>query len=252
MKIVLFSDLHLFAASVGVAGQGTALARAVEHVNEHHREAALCIALGDLTTDGLPEEYRALAGELDRLHLPCHLMIGNHDRRPAFLEVFGRDRANADGFVQVVVDSGALRFLLLDTTSAAGDHGELDERRLGWLEKELALTDRPCCICLHHQPVATGVPAYDAIGLRSDQFTGLLTRYRKAVHLVLHGHCHMALSGSIAGIPLAGVESLVNQAHPNFLDDRFIGREYQCISYTVVLTDGRRSIIHTIDVGKIE
>ncbi len=244
MKVLFFSDLHYLMQPE----YQQMFSKAVEHAVRNHGDAQQCIILGDLTKDGMVEEYTALAEALRCLPMPVNLMLGNHDHRYNFFQVFGKETESDHGFAQFSFDAGCLQFILLDTKASAGDHGELDEKRLGWLEEQLKDTQKPCCICLHHHPVLTGLPAFDAIGLRSPNFISLLKRYREHIHLVVHGHCHMALSGAVEGIPVTGVSSLYSQSEPVFNTPCFSNRLNPSLSYSVLISDGVQTVIHTINI----
>jgi 3',5'-cyclic AMP phosphodiesterase CpdA len=155
-----------------------------------------------------------------------------------------------NGFVQSVVDAGPYLFLLLDTHVPGEGWGSLDNGRLDWLDRALANADRPCFICLHHAPLPTGLPAYDAIGLRgSDRFAAVLRRHRSKVSQVIFGHCHMFLSGNMGGIPVCGIRSLLYQAQPNFEDDRFLDAPDMASAYGVAVFDELNVMVHIIEFG---
>lgn len=246
MKILLFSDIHLTTPSTRTTGAAHPFIDAITHANMNHSDAEFAIFLGDLTQDGTTSEYKALSEVIAQLKVPSHLMLGNHDIRSNFVTVFGEEYLNTKGYVQTVVDSPNLQFLLLDSHSTDITKGELDKKRLEWLEEQLQIAEHPCCICLHHQPVNTGLPAYDQIGLHCPDFMNLMVNYRSKIHMILHGHCHMAFSGSLSGIPLVAIKSLCHQAVPNFHDKNFITSEHQETSYSIFLTNGENSFVHTI------
>ncbi|MCS5589753.1 MAG: metallophosphoesterase, partial [Candidatus Thioglobus sp.] len=60
----------------------------IESINEYHSDADLCIITGDLTDQGDREAYRDLRGILKQLSIPYHLLVGNHDHRQIFSEIF--------------------------------------------------------------------------------------------------------------------------------------------------------------------
>ena len=55
--------------------------------------------------------------------------------------------------------------LLLDTLRPGKASGELCERRLAWLAKQLAARNDAVCIAMHHPPLAVGIEYMDGIGL---------------------------------------------------------------------------------------
>lgn len=251
MKVLLFSDIH-YSLDRAVYGRSPkeCLGRAVKHANRYHRDADLCVILGDLTDCGLESEYQGLAADLEPLSMPYRLMLGNHDNREHFIGVFGTDPLDDNGFVQSVVDVGSYRFLLLDTHTPGQGWGSLDSSRLEWLNQALATADRPCFVCLHHPPLSTALPAYDAIGLLgAERFAEVLEQHRSTVFQVLFGHCHMSVSGNMRGVPVCGIQSLLYQALPNFADDRFLDAPDLPSAYGLAVVDEGNAVIHRIEFG---
>ena len=249
MKVLLFSDLH-YSLDRTKHGRDPAasLRRAITHANTFHGDAALCVVLGDLTDRGSEAEYGALAADLKTLSVPCRAVLGNHDNRDNFLRVFGTGFVDENGFVQSTADVGRYRFLLLDTHMPGEGWGSLDGGRLEWLDGALAEADRPCLVCLHHPPLPTALPAFDAIGLRgADRFAAVLERHRSRVCQVFFGHCHMSVAGNLAGVPVCGVKSLLYQALPNFDDDRFLDAPGLTSAYSVAVVDERHVTVHVIE-----
>lgn len=245
MKILLFTDIHIHSRHKQ-AESNRLFKAAIDHANTNHTDAAFCILLGDLTWDGQLNEYEELRQEIQTLSQKKYLMLGNHDRQEQFRTVFSDYGFNDNDTVYSVIDTEYFRLLLLNTQTPTGSHGELDAPQLSWLEKHLTESDKPCFICMHHHPLVTGLPAYDRIGLQCSPFSRLVNKYREKIHMIIHGHCHMGLSGSLGGVPVTGVQSLCNQAAPNFRTDEFIDRDNQLASYSVLLTDGINTIIHSI------
>lgn len=248
MKIVLFSDLHYSPDRV-VYGRSSkeCLRNAIAHANRCHGDADLCVVLGDLTDSGLESEYQCLAADLEILSIPYRMLLGNHDNRDHFIRVFGTDLLDKNGFVQSVVDAGSHRFLLLDTHTPGQGWGNLDAHRLEWLDEALYSADRPCFICLHHPPLETALPAFDAIGLHgSEQFMAVLDRHRSMVFQVLFGHCHMSVFGNMNGIPVCGIQSLLYQGLPNLNDNRFLDAPDLFPAYSLAVVDRCNMVIHGI------
>jgi Icc protein len=251
MKLVVFSDPHMTADTL-IHGRSPAawLRRAVDHAASQHPDAAACVILGDLADTGMRAEYLLVKDELAALPFGCRLMLGNHDDRRAFLDVFGGVVPDANGFVQSVFDVGALRCILLDTLSPGEGAGSLDGGRLEWLASALAASERPCLVFLHHPPIETGLPNFDAIGLKErSAFEAVISQHRDRVAALFFGHCHMSIAGSVAGVPAFGVRSLICQSVPNFRDHRFLAAPGLPPAYSVVLARGDGVVIHSIEFG---
>ncbi len=219
VKLLLLSDLHL-----GHPGPPDPLVRlqaALEDIARHHADAAHAVILGDITHGGTPEEYALARQELARLPCPFTVLPGNHDSRPELLAGLPQAPRTASGHVQGVVEVGPLRLVTLDTLDdppfpSGRDAGFLCPARLAWLEATLAeAPERPTLLFLHHPPAATGIPGMDRIGLRNGAaLLNLLARHPQVVHL-FSGHQHRAVSGRVAGRPLAVIESVWNQLELN-------------------------------------
>jgi 3',5'-cyclic AMP phosphodiesterase CpdA len=91
VKFVVLSDLHLGPPGTQVNGldTGARLAEAVATINRDHGNADFVLLAGDLADRGEIAAYRVLQERLSTLSVPCHITLGNHDDRGAFLDVFG-------------------------------------------------------------------------------------------------------------------------------------------------------------------
>ncbi|UCI30242.1 metallophosphoesterase [Mesorhizobium sp. B4-1-4] len=176
MKIIQLSDPHLMApggllyGSDPLAGLDACLA----DIGENHADADLVVISGDLTNDGERAAYAALHERLAQFSPPCRLMLGNHDDRAVFLEMF--PHAAEQGFVQSVFDGSEGRLILLDTLDSGQVEGRLCAARLGWLDERLQEAhDRPVFLFMHHPPFRIHMPVLDAVKLAdADTFHDLL------------------------------------------------------------------------------
>ncbi len=180
------------------------LAQGVEMINRDHKDADFVLATGDLAHFGEKEAYVQLRDVLKALEIPCYLMMGNHDSRAPFRDVFPDMPQMAGGFYQFALETDDMRILCLDSLNdIPGDHiGRLCEVRLRWLDEELARTpaDKKLVLANHHPPFELGMPAMDQIMLRdSDALWEVISR-RKPDLMVL-GHVHRPISGNWRGIP---------------------------------------------------
>ena len=107
MKIIQVTDIHFVAQGERLHGLDPykRLAACINDINTHHSDADLCILTGDLTHQGNIEAYQSLRDCLDTLSIPCHYMIGNHDNRENFIEVFPYAARDKNGFIQSVIDT---------------------------------------------------------------------------------------------------------------------------------------------------
>ena len=173
---------------------------------------------GDLADSGADAEYEQLRELLRPLQAPMYLLPGNHDDRRALRRHFPVPGTDADP-VQYSADLGPLRLVVLDTTRPGEDPGVLDAEQLGWLDAELATApEQPTLLAMHHPPLVTGVPAWDAIGLPSGdrRALGEVVERHPQVRRLVAGHVHRTISGELAGRPVLSVPSTYVQARLNF------------------------------------
>ncbi len=159
----------------------------------------IIVASGDLTENGVVEDYRTLKQLFDACPVPVLPMMGNHDLRDTFLEVFP-DTPTHDGFIQYAVDKGPLRLVLLDTLEMGRHGGGFCDTRAAWLEARLAESDRPVVVFLHHPPMQTGI---DWMTIAADEpwaakVEQVIARHSNVV-AVLAGHIHRPIIAAWAG-----------------------------------------------------
>jgi Icc protein len=163
------------------------LDRAIVEVNE--LEPDVVIVSGDLTGDGLRDEYLAARQALDRI--ACERMIvipGNHDSRNVgyvhFEELFGERRSemHADG----------ISILAVDSTEPDLDHGVIGRGRYQWIQERFGEAQESYLriFVLHHHllPVPGTGRERNVVHDAGDTIECLL---RSDVHLVLSGHKHV-------------------------------------------------------------
>ena len=251
MKIIQVTDVHLgrrreirYGANLNER-----LDRCIDHINQRHSDATLCVFTGDLTETGAPESYADLRAALNTLSVPYRLLPGNHDRRANLVATLPENPVDENGFVQSVHDTGKEVLLFLDCLAEGRIEGEFCERRLAWLEARLDQSaGRPAYIFLHHPPVALGLPQLDPLALeRPERLLGLLKRHGDVRH-IFFGHVHRDIAGTVAGIPFSAQRGL----HARFelaLDRSSAIVEQAPPSYAVILLDSAndRVVVHGCD-----
>jgi 3',5'-cyclic-AMP phosphodiesterase len=173
---------------------------------------------GDLADHADDAEYEQLRELLAPLEAPLYVLPGNHDDRAALRRHFGVPGAG-DEPVQYATDVGPLRLVVLDSTRAGEDEGELDADRLAWLEATLAAApDTPTLLALHHPPLLTGIPAFDEIGFDAAdrRALGRVVEAHPQVRRIVGGHVHRAISAELAGRSVLAAPSTYVQARLDF------------------------------------
>lgn len=246
MKIVQVTDLHLAPREQTKFGADPheRLAAAIAHINARHADAALCVFTGDLVDRGDRASYEELRAHLERLTVPYSLILGNHDRRSEFLDVFPETVLSPGGFVQSALDLGEARIVLLDSLAEGRIEGVLDAERLGWLGQQLAgSAGKPVLVFLHHPPLEIGIPMLDPLALVDPKpFLDLLNAHDSAVS-VFFGHVHRSVHGTVAGVPFTAQRGLSMQFALE-LDEVSSAADAAPPSYGIILVEDGRVVVH--------
>ncbi|MEO5755325.1 MAG: phosphodiesterase [Mesorhizobium sp.] len=247
MKIIQISDPHLTAPGGLLYGSDplSRLEASLADIGKNHADAELVVISGDLTNDGERTAYAALKEKLAEFAPPCRLLLGNHDDRALFLEMFP-DAAAERGFVQSIVDSSEGRLILLDTLDSGHVEGKLCEARLTWLDEKLReARDRPAFIFMHHPPFRIHMPELDDVRLAdADAFHEVLQRHGNVRH-IFAGHVHRPIAGSWRGIPVSTLRSTNHQTALDFSGSWSLGHEPP--AYAVIFIDGDGVVVHFHD-----
>jgi 3',5'-cyclic AMP phosphodiesterase CpdA len=176
-------DLHLTGAELP---NHLALREITSQANAHLAGQIDFVVLpGGNTDDGTTEQYKVLRGELDRLTLPVHIILGDYDFKSrnanAFCSMLGARR------LPCAITVGAYRCVFLDYVAAGtgGPDFRLRQAQLDWLRAELSSTTAD------RVEIAVSADAYpaDLAGVeKASAFHERLREYRVAV--VDMGHTH--------------------------------------------------------------
>ncbi len=247
LKFIVVSDLHLvpegkLSHSIDTYAR---LVECIDLINARHSDAAFVIFAGDLADHGDPDAYRRLHAQVNRLQIPWHLTLGNHDRQDTFLAEFGQTLRAETGHVDLVIDAGGHRIVVLDSAVAGKTEGKLDPAQIDWLSAQLAgAKDRPAIVVIHHNICDFGVPT-DFINLQDPApFYDALNAHTD-LRMVISGHVHMSTAGSIRGIPFTTIAGLHYNITPKLegpLDD--VPRAEGPGQIAVVLAGETHTVVH--------
>jgi len=250
MKLLHLSDLHIVPPGHTLFGADPSnhLASCVDDINRHHADAALCVITGDLTHDGDEAAYRQLAQLLRPLRVPVRLLLGNHDHRETFRQVFPEMPVDAQGFVQSVHEIGDVALVFLDTLTAGTHEGRLCAARLQWLDDTLAaLAGRHVHLFSHHPAMEIGLDSMDWLRLREGpQLLDVLRRHGNVRH-VFSGHVHRPSAGTWHGM---GFSTVRGTHHQHALDLALQGPATTVMEppgYAVVLVRESGTVVHFHD-----
>ena len=218
--LVQLSDIH-----IGGSENGKDPIPRMEAVNQAIRSLPNppdgVLVSGDLTDHGTPQEYEIVGELLGRLELPLHILPGNHDDRGGMRAAFDLPGEGEEP-VNYSVDVGELRLVLLDSNVPGRDPGSYDPDRLRWLDEELSSEpERPTLLAVHHTPLTTGIPEWDAINLeaRDREALGAVVARHPQLRAIVGGHLHRVAVSALAGCPVLSAPSAYLQVRPNFQRD---------------------------------
>ncbi|MES2821764.1 MAG: 3',5'-cyclic-AMP phosphodiesterase [Pseudomonadota bacterium] len=211
--LVQLSDSHLFAAADGkLLGMDTqdSLQRVIERVLEEQPQIDLVLASGDLSQDGSLASYERFRQMTAAIPAPARWFPGNHDEVPAM-----RSACEGSDLLEPVIDLGAWRIVLLDSSIPGAVPGHLGPDQLALLERALSeAPERPHLICLHHHPVSIGCRWMAPIGLRNPEaLFAVLARFPQ-VRALLWGHIHQEFDQQREGVRLLASPSTCVQFAP--------------------------------------
>jgi len=204
LKFIVMSDLHLLPESElsFMLDTGARLERAIDAVIARHGDADFCVLAGDLADLGQPAAYEYLKTIIARLPIPVHITLGNHDRRPSFIDVFGTEFLDAEtGKLDKVIDIKGYRVIVLDSSEPGRVDGVLEAVQIDWLRTRLAeVLDRPVIVILHHNANALHIRSDDIRLLEPAAFIDALKTHPD-IRQVIAGHVHITSTASWHGLP---------------------------------------------------
>jgi 3',5'-cyclic-AMP phosphodiesterase len=223
MLICQLTDLHVCAvgaASNRVSETNMLAVRAFRAVAAMRPAPDVVVITGDLTENGMPEEYANLTALIRRhLPMPVYVIPGNHDRRDNLRDALADMSGVTEDltYIQYAVDDFPVRLVMLDTVVFGFGHGELRDEQLAWLDSTLAaVPDKPTLIGMHHPPFKCGIAHMDAINLRdAEAFTAVVARHRQ-VERIICGHHHRPIFARLAHAIASISPSVAHQVELSF------------------------------------
>lgn len=223
------------------------LERCVRKVMALPRRPDAVVLTGDLTDHATAEEYGLLRELLRPLSMPVFLAVGNHDDRDALQRAFPEQAhlRGEDGFVQYAVEGFEVRLVVLDTLVPRAPGGELCARRLGWLDRTLAQSDRPTIVAQHHPPFVTGMSFMDQMTLvRPWEEAAVVARHGQ-VERVISGHYHRTIHAGFAGTTASVCPSCAHQLLLDLVPGADIGFTFEPSAFQLHLWNGSGLVTHT-------
>ena len=107
----------------------------------------------------------------------------------------------------------------------------------------------PALVCLHHPPVAVGIPALDSIRLAdAAALQDVLSRHRPPA-LILAGHVHRTITARFADTVVSVAPSTHRQVELNLRADRPTGYVAEPTSILLHLLTKAGCVKHALPVG---
>ena len=201
-KIIVMTDIHITKEDTDIIGLNpmNRFEEVFRSALRDHPDAAFMILMGDLVHHGERSQYLRLQRVLADSPIPVIPMLGNHDIRESFRDVFVGAPCDESGFVQQFIDLPHHRVITLDTKDGPFGHhaGRLCNARMAWLQAALeGAQNRIPLVFMHHPPFETGIARMDAINLeiywqgivRFICFAAISTALFQAARAVSHGRC---------------------------------------------------------------
>ena len=251
MKFIHLTDTHVIGGGRRLYGADPArrLALAVDNINSEHGDAAFVVLTGDMTHWGDADAYGAFRGEIERLAMPVHLMVGNHDDTEAFSDHFPSAPRDENGFVQFAFDTPYGRAICLDTKSPGTHAGGYCTARMAWLEAELSGTEQPILLFMHHPPFPVGISSMDRIMMQdAEAFHDVIAPHKARIRHLFFGHVHRAIFGNWRGLSFSCMRGLNHQVALDLTPEQTrISGNLEAPAYGVVLVGDDCVTVHMHD-----
>ncbi|MEU5693612.1 metallophosphoesterase [Actinosynnema sp. NPDC020468] len=234
MLLAHLSDTHLRADALR-DGPVAALHLALGRVLAVDPRPDCVVITGDLCEYG-HDAYGLLRDLLARFPIPVHLVLGNHDDPDAF------GRAFPGAPTRYAVDYPDAAVVVLDSRRPDGPGGLLGPDQLEWLDRTLGA--KPAYVCLHHPPVAVGLPLLDAINLAdAADLAAVLDRH--PVVRVLAGHVHRPVTAPFGRTLVTTAPSTYRQTSLTLRADRVTGYTREPTAFLL----HRDDVTHVVQVS---
>ena len=239
LRFVHITDTHIVAPGAVLRGVETCrtLERVVEAINRLDPRPAFVVVGGDLVSPDLAPDvtggeatdadyetaYAVLWGLLERLTVPFHTLMGNHDRRGPFRRAVPSHAAPEAGPHRYVVDVDGYRLCALDSLDPGQKPGVLGGEQVAWLRERLReAADRHAVIVVHHHVVPIGLRRLDEQMLMDADALWDVIRETGNVRGVLCGHVHLRHEEVRAGVPVFITPSTCFQSSKQFQEKQYL------------------------------
>ena len=248
MKFICLTDLHLINKKKTLHGLNPSkrLEECLRDIEAWHKDSAFCVITGDLCDFAEEESYMYLKERLQKFVLPCFLLLGNHDDRNVFKNIFPNHKEDTNGFVQHLYENEDSIFLFLDTCKQGKNihEGQMCTARLDWLSDQLDKAgNKKAYLFMHHPPFHIGIPYVDKIKLvESEEFYQTLAG-RTNIRHIFFGHVHRMTYVNWRGFSFTSLSGINHQVP---LVKESIDSKYsdEPATYSIVTTTNDQLTVH--------
>ncbi|MEE9335206.1 MAG: metallophosphoesterase [Granulosicoccaceae bacterium] len=210
MRIVHISDSHI---SVEHPQRTADLRACIDVINVAAKPPDAVMHTGDITHNGVAEEYNIAKQQLDELKVPYFVMPGNKDKRPALIDAFadGHSIRQGDDFIQYSIDHYPVRLVVLDTLSDNSNKGLLGDVRFKHIKEMLEAEPlKPTAVFMHHTPFEVAAipdPRQFEDWQEVAKLRALFSAHRQ-ISGVYCGHIHRSIDGRLGDLSVSAISCM--------------------------------------------
>lgn len=162
---------------------------------------------GDLTENGMEEDYKELKNKLDVLFygIPYIVTLGNHDNKEMFYKIWEPEINSIYPYGSITNIDG-INIIALDNSVEGNPHGLITEEHCKWLVRAFEYTKGTKRILMMHHPLIFDKVTPVPVVKYPDEFPQIIKKYLPS--MILCGHTHNELYGSFEGVLYATAGSM--------------------------------------------
>jgi 3',5'-cyclic-AMP phosphodiesterase len=183
----------------------------LEQAFSSNRHFDLCLLTGDLAQDSCTTSYQYLLSQLEKHHIPCACLPGNHDDYAIMQTVLCTGQVNCRKQIAL----GNWQIISLNSQIPGSAGGYLSAEELVFLEA--ALSDNPdlyTLIAVHHHCLPTGSLWMDTMMIENAQDLFDLIKPYANVKTIINGHIHQAMDVQVDSVRVLTTPSTCFQFKP--------------------------------------
>ena len=247
MKIIHLTDPHIIGAvRANLFGLNPTdrLKKAIKSINRDHSDAKFIAITGDLADNATKKAYINYKSIIKSSKIPVYSILGNHDNRVFFKEVFSEFKDN--DFIQFDFTIDNCAFIFLDTLDSGNMNGVLCSDRYKWLKEKLKKYKiYNVYIFMHHHPVECGLYEFDTTARfkNKSKFWKTLGKYSNIRHISF-GHLHRIMTATKDGVSMHCTRSTAFQVALNMNSKAECLTNKEKPTYAVMDINGENFRIH--------